>query len=102
VTSVIETAAVQQVPADGGVLEPLGLFRSVSPTSCATTVEGAELTAQLARMAGAHRAAAHWAERAVDLVRGFGGNAVTDSGVACAPSGSVAVTDLIAARSAHC
>lgn len=101
-TSVIETAAVQQVPADGGVLEPLGLFRSVSPTSCATTVEGAELTAQLARMAGAHRAAAHWAERAVDLVRGFGGNAVTDSGVACAPSGSVAVTDLIAARSAHC
>ncbi|MEQ0558443.1 hypothetical protein ABJI51_05135 [Amycolatopsis sp. NEAU-NG30] len=100
--SAIEIAATRQVPADGGVLEPLDTFRSVSPTSCATTVEGAELTAQLARMAGLHQAAAHWAERAVDLVRGFGGNAVVDTGVACAPSGSVSVTELIAARSAHC
>ncbi|WP_410641080.1 hypothetical protein [Amycolatopsis sp. lyj-346] len=99
--SVIETTATQQVPADGGVLEPLGLFRSVQPTSCATTAEGAALAAQLARMAGLHRAAAHWAEQAVDLVRGFGGNAVADTGVACAPSGSVSVTDLIEARSAH-
>ncbi|WP_410617192.1 hypothetical protein [Amycolatopsis sp. lyj-109] len=99
--SVIETAASQQVPAEGGVLEPLGMVRSVSPTSCATTAEGAALAAQLARQAGLHEAAAHWAERAVDLVRGFGGNAVADTGVACAPSGSVAITDLIAARSAH-
>jgi hypothetical protein len=92
--SIVEIAAAKQIPTAEGVLAPLQVATARGPLACAADFA---LTAELARVATAQDAAAHWAELAVEAIRGFQAPEQADS--VAAPATTMSGAALTAIRS---